>query len=569
METITISENPIENIDIQNFGTIEPLLEELVNRSVESKESLEIWLKDVDELQSVLAEKQGWIYINVQKDISNNEFKALHDSFFGKILPQIVPFFDKINNKLVNSHFVNDLDQEKYFIYLRKIKSQVALYRKENTALYAKAKLVASQYSSIIGKMTIEIEGKEVTMQKANSYLEYVDRNIRKEAFEKIFERRDKDSKALNDIFDELINLRHKIALNADFENFRDYTFEALGRFDYTPEDCMQFHQSIKEVAIPVIEKIYTKRKKDLGVETLKPYDLNVDTTNKPPLQPFVDNEELIDKSIKALNRVDASFGGFINEMNERGFLDLESRKNKAPGGFLYPLPVSNIPFIFMNATGTLRDVTTMVHEGGHAIHSFLSSNLPLNVFKDVPAEVAEYASMAMELLTMEHWDEYFINEDDLRRAKSNHLEKIISFYPWMALVDNFQHWMYLNPKHTQQQREEKWLELTKEYNSPIVDHTGYQGAQAIKWQSQLHIYHVPFYYIEYAIAQLGAIATWKQYKKDPKRALKNYKNALSLGYTKPIHEIYKAAEVEFNFSKNYVDELIGFVYDEYLKLQQ
>lgn len=568
METATISKNLLDNIDIQNFETIKPHLEELVNRSLESKRDLEVWLKNVDEIQSVLAEKQGWIFINSQKDTSNADYKALYESFFGQVLPQIAPYFDKINNKLVQSDFVKELDQDKYFIYLRKIKSQVALYKDENVDLYAKTKLIISKYSAITGKMSIKIEGEEVTMQKASSYLEYVDRDIRKEAYQKIFARRIKDKQALNDIFDELVKLRHQIALNAGFENFRDYTFEALGRFDYTPDDCFQFHESIKEVVIPIIDEIYNKRKLDLGFDDLKPYDLAVDTTNKPPLQPFVDNAELISKSVSALNKVDDSFGGFITEMNERGFLDLESRKNKAPGGFLYPLPVSNIPFIFMNATGTLRDVTTMVHEGGHAIHSFLSANLPLNVFKDVPAEVAEYASMAMELLSMEHWDEYFINEDDLRRAKSNHLEKIISYYPWMAIVDNFQHWLYLNPTHSQQQREEKWVQLSKEYTSSIVNHTGYEDIQAVKWQTQLHIYHVPFYYIEYAIAQLGAIATWKQYKTDPKRALKNYKNALSLGYTKPIHEIYKAAEVEFDFSKNYVSELVSFVYDEYLKLQ-
>lgn len=568
METVTIAEYTLENIDIQNFETIKPLLEELVNRPLKSKDNLAAWIKDVDELQSALIEKQGWIYINSQKDTSNKDYKALYEVFFGKVLPKIAPYFDQINNKLVNSDFVNDLNQDEYFIYLRKIKSQVALYREENNELYSKVKLINSQYSGITGKMSIEMEGEEITMQKASSYIEYVDRNIRKEAYEKIFKRRKEDSQALNDIFDELLQLRHQIAINAGFDNFRDYIFEALGRFDYTPEDCMKFHESIKEVVIPVIDNIYTKRKKELGFDQLKPYDLSVDTTNKAPLAPFVDNRELINKSVKALNRVDDSFGGFLTEMDERGFLDLESRKNKAPGGFLYPLPVSNVPFIFMNATGTLRDVTTMVHEGGHAIHSFLSASLPLNVFKDVPAEVAEYASMAMELLTMEHWDEYFMNEDDLRRAKRNHLEKIINYYPWMAIVDHFQHWIYLNPTHTQQQREEKWMSLSKEYNSTIVDHTGYEGVQAIKWQSQLHIFHVPFYYIEYAIAQLGAIATWKQYKTAPKRALQNYKNALSLGYTKPIYEIYEAAEVKFDFSKNYVSELISFVYDEYLKLQ-
>jgi len=344
MDTITLTKNSIDNIDIQNFETIKPLLHELVKRPVNSKNDLEVWLKDVDQLQSAIAEKQGWIFINSQKDISNEAYKALYDSFYGEVLPKIAPYFDQINKKLVGNDFLKELDQDKYFIYLRKIKSQVALYKEENVELFAKSKLIISKYSEITGKMTIEMEGEEVTMQKASSYIEYVDRNIRKEAFEKIFKRRNKDSKELDNIFDELVELRHQIALNAGFENFRDFAFEALGRFDYTPEDCLQFHESIKEVVIPVIDKIYNKRKQDLGFDSLKPYDLGVDTTNKPPLKPFVDEAELISKSIKALNKVDDSFGGFISEMDERGFLDLESRKNKAPGGFLYPLPVSNVP---------------------------------------------------------------------------------------------------------------------------------------------------------------------------------------------------------------------------------
>lgn len=568
MET-TIATNFIsEDFDIQNFDTIKPYFDDLNNRIITSKESLEEWLRDRNRLESKIMEEQGWIYIKLQTSINDKEQKGKYEHYFSEIMPKIAPHHDALNNKLVDCAYLQELDQDKYFIYLRKIKSQVELFEEKNIELFSKTNISSSKYGNIAGAMSIEMEGKEITMQKAVSYLEYVDRAVRQEAYEKTTNKRKENMQELDDLFDELLTIRHQIALNAGFDNFREFTFKRLGRFDYTPEDCLEFHNSIKEVAIPLIDKIYSKRKEVLGYESLKPWDMNVDPSNKAPLKPFETTDELISKSITVLNRVDTSFGAFLSEMNDKGFLDLDSRKNKAPGGFLYPLPVSNVPFIFMNATGTLRDVTTMVHEGGHAIHSYLSTGLELDAFKDVPAEVAEYASMAMELLTMEHWDVYFENEDDLRRAKSNHLEKIITFYPWMALIDHFQHWIYLNPDHNQQQRKVKWLELLAEFSSTQIDYTGHEAVRSFKWQSQLHIYEVPFYYIEYAMAQLGAIATWKQYKNDPKKALQNYKRALSLGYTKPINEIYQAAEVEFNFSKPYVNELLSFVYDEYLKLQ-
>jgi len=568
METLTKHSFITDEFDIQNLDSIKPYFEDLENRILISVTDLEAWMKDKSALEEKIFEGQGWLFINKQQAINNEEYKALFENYNVNVLPQIEPYAHRLNQKFIQCPFVNQLDKKEYFIYTRAAKNSVDIYNEANNKLRAEESLKSSEYGKISGSMFIEMEGKELTIQQAQAYLEYTDRAVRKEAFEKIFGRKLKDVDNLNVLYDELIQIRHQIAQNAGSDNFRDYAFKMLGRFDYTPEDCFQFHDSIKKVVLPFIDKIEKDRQLKLGYETLKPYDLSVDVSNQAPLKPHENANQLIDKTIAVLNKVEPGFGNYLKEMHEKGFLDLDSRKNKAPGGFLYPLPVSNVPFIFMNSAGTLRDLTTMVHEAGHAIHSYLSAHIPLNTLKEVPSEVAEYASMAMELLTMDYWEEFFENESDLKRAKATHLEKIILTLPWMALIDRFQHWVYTNPNHNHQQRADKWVEMQSNLSTNNVDYSGYENIAAIKWQSQLHLYEVPFYYIEYAMAQLGAIATYKQYRSDPKLAIENYKRFLTLGYTKPIGEIYKAAGIEFNFSEEYVGELINFVYDEYQKVK-
>jgi len=253
--------------------------------------------------------------------------------------------------------------------------------------------------------------------------------------------------------------------------------------------------------------------------------------------------------------------------MHGMGHLDLESRLGKAPGGFNYPLYETGVPFIFMNSVGSVRDLVTMVHEGGHAVHSFLSRDLELTSFKNLPSEVAELASMSMELLSMDHWNVFFEDEDELRRAKKEHLAKIIGILPWIATIDAFQHWVYQNPDHSPTERTENWLRISNGLSDNVTDWTGYEDIRKYQWQKQLHLYEVPFYYIEYAIAQLGAIAVWRNYRQDPEQALDRYEAALSLGYTETIGEIYRTAGIEFNFSQEYVRELMNFVWDEYVRL--
>jgi len=556
-----------KDFDVLDIDKIQPYFTDLLEREINSKKELVTWMKDRSALEGKIYEEEGWIYINLQRATNSDNLKSKFEKLIKEILPKVKPLSHQLKVKLVDCPYVEELDKDQYQIFLRSIKNQVALFNEDNIALASKISMASSKYGEICGSMTIEMEGQTITMQKAASFLQYLNRAVREEAWKKTINKRNENAEAIDDIYRELVELRHQTALNAGFENYRDYSFKKLGRFDYTPDDCFEFHDSIKDVCLPIKKDILEERRAALNVDKLKPWDTSVDPYNRPPLKPFTDSEELISRSIESLGRTKSEFGEYVQEMNDRGFLDLESRLNKAPGGFLYPLPVSNVPFIFMNATGTARDVTVMVHESGHATHSFLMKDLELNDFKEVPSEVAEYASMAMELMTMENWNVFFENEESLRRAKMDHLEKVLSAFPWMALIDRFQHWVYLNPTVSNKERTEKWIEMSNEFGTGLVDYTGYESAIENRWQQQLHLFEVPFYYIEYAMAQLGAIATWKQYKEDPNTALANYKKALSLGYTKTIGEIYEAAGIEFNFSKPYFKSLIDFVYAEYKSL--
>jgi oligoendopeptidase F len=315
---------------------------------------------------------------------------------------------------------------------------------------------------------------------------------------------------------------------------------------------------------MPLVNTLHEEREKKLNLDRIKPFDLEVDIELKEPLKPFNSNDELIEKTINCFRDIDNDFGDFISIMHENGYLDLDSRKGKAPGGYNYPLYESNIPFIFMNATNNLRDLETMMHEGGHAIHSFLSKDLKYVYFKEVPAEIAEVASMAMELISMEHWHHFFDSEEDLKRAKRSQLEGVINVLPWVAAIDKFQHWLYSNPGHSVSERLKAWGKIEMEFSSETVKWEGYEHHRANMWQKQIHLFQFPLYYIEYGIAQLGAIAIWKNYKENAVEAISAYKRALSLGYSKTLPELYAAANIKFDFSEEYIRSLMEFLQNEY-----
>lgn len=552
-----------KDFKLTDWASLEPFLKELLERPLNSEKDLEQWLRDLSETEAVIGEDAAWRQIRMTCDTENKEIEAAFTFFVMEIQPKVQPYSDKLNRKLVENEYTKTLKGEAYEVYLRNVRKSIELFREENIPLQAEIAVLAQQYGVISGKMSIEVQGREYTLQQAGKFLESSDRALREEVYRKIQERRLQDRETMNDLFSKLLQKRHQVALNAGFENYRDYKFADLGRFDYTKEDCFQFHYAVKSQMLPLVDFIYDRKRQKLGLPALRPWDTEAEPEGIKPLTPFATGEELVDKTITCFRRLNPFFAECLEKMKEMGRLDLDSRKGKAPGGYNCPLPETGAPFIFMNAAGQMSDVTTMVHEGGHAIHSFLSHNLPLTAFKEYPMEIAEVASMTMELFSMDYWDVFFDNPEDLKRAKQQQLERVLTIFPWIATVDKFQHWIYENPNHTIEERAENWRRILNEYTSIAIDVSGLEEYRKFSWQRQLHLYEVPFYYIEYGIAQLGAIGLWKQFKEDKDKAINNYINALKLGGTKTLPQLYEAAGLKFSFAPDYIAELMLFVQKE------
>jgi oligoendopeptidase F len=552
-----------QDFTITTWEALEPYFKNLTERVINSTEALQQWLKDISELEAVVSEDACWRQIKMTCDTTNPDLEEAFTFFMMEIQPKIQPYADVLNKKLVASPFTQALDHDKYFTYLRSVKKNIDLFREDNIPLQAELSVMQQQYGNIAGKMTVEVNGKEFTLQQAGKFLESHDRSLREEVYRKIQERRLQDKEAMHELYTSLIEKRHQVAKNAGYANYRDYKFVELGRFDYSKEDCFQFHEAVKLHVLPLVDKIYQQKKQKLGLDTLRPWDTEAEPDGVKSLHPFTTGKDLLDKSVTCFSKMHPFFADCLRKMEELKHFDLESRKGKAPGGYNCPLTESGAPFIFMNAAGQMGDVTTMVHEGGHAIHSFLSHHLELSAFKEYPMEIAEVASMSMELFSMNHWESFFDNEADLKRAKEHQLERTITIFPWIATIDKFQHWVYENPSHTAAERTEKWLEITKEFSTGAIDTSGLEAYRQISWQRQLHLFEVPFYYIEYGIAQLGAIGLWMQYIQNPQKALENYMNALSLGGTKTLPDLYAAAGLKFDLSPDHIKTLMQFVNEQ------
>jgi oligoendopeptidase F len=554
---------PVE-FKITTWESLKPFFEELVSRKIDSSEELYTWYLNRSELESAVSEDMGWRYIKMTCDTTNEEIKDAFNYFVSEIQPAIAPFSNQLDTKALEDPFLSELTgKEGFDIVIKLLQKDKQIYREENIPLFSEIEQMAHQFGGISAAMTVIIDDKELTLQQASDFLLLKDRSRREEAWRKINERRYQEKDKLNDLYSNLIKLRHQAAQNAGYSNFRDYMFDAMGRFDYSPSDCFAFHEAIKEEVVPILNQFAEERKKALGVDVLKPWDLSINYFGDTPLKPFENSDNLIQKTIHCFSELDSYSAQCIQVMKEIGHLDLMSRKGKAPGGYNYPLDETGIPFIFMNATQSLRDLVTMVHEGGHALHSFLCADMELNVFKHPTSEVAELASMSMELMSMEHWDVFFQDSKDLNRAKREHLESVLQTLPWVATIDLFQHKIYERPQHTLEEREMIWKESFFPFSNNVTDWKSFEQYRLTAWQKQLHVFEVPFYYIEYGMAQLGAIAVWRNYKQNPELGYSQYKKALSLGYKKSIPEVYKAAGIRFDFSKEYIRELMLFIKDE------
>lgn len=552
---------------LSSWENLKFYFEDLLNRPLDSAQQMEQWLKDRSELGSFLEEDMGWRYIRMTCDTTNEQYAKDYDFFVSQIEPHIAPYEDLLNKKWVASPFKNFRNEEGIAIALQNTEAQIEIFREENIPLQTKLQQLQQEYGRITGGMTVMHQGKELTLQQAGVMLQETDRQLRKEVWEKIQAKRKESAEELQNLFSKLIELRHQIAVNAGFANYRDYMFKAMGRFSYTPEDCKVFHAAVRDAVVPLTAKIVEARKKKLGYDSLKPYDLAVDPEGNAPLKPFDGPKDLLNKAVENFNRIHPEWGAYLQKMEKMGHLDLDSRKGKAPGGYNYPLDEVGVPFIFMNASGTVRDLVTMVHEGGHALHSFWAQGLAYNFYKHPPSEVAELASMAMELLTMEHWDVWFNNPQDLIRAKKDHLTQILETLPWVACIDAFQHWLYENPAHSVAERNAAWLKLYKDFHPSAIDWEGYEAFQEIVWQKQLHLFEVPFYYIEYGIAQLASIGVWLNTQENRAQGLAQYREALELGFTKDIAGVYATAGVKLDFSKGNIERLMGSVWQALEKL--
>ncbi len=555
-----------QNVDIR-WESLSPYYDELLNRTIRDLNDLKQWLADRSELEAALEEDFAWRYIKMSCNTNDEQLLRDFQYFATEIEPKISPVSNQLNQKLMALPFVDELDPNLYFVYIRGVKKALEIYREENVSLFTELQVKQQKYQGIVGSMSIEMNEQEFTLEQAANFLKDLNREVREEAWRKIQTRRLNDKDELNQLFDELVALRHQVALNAGFENYRDYMFQALGRFDYDAKDCYDFAEAIEKEIVPLLKEQANNRQGALGLQKLRPWDLEVNTSGKTALKPFENGQDLIDKSIACFHRIAPELGKKLEIMKVNGLFDVESRMGKAPGGYNYPLAETGAPFIFMNSANSFRDLTTMVHEGGHAIHTFLTASLLLNDFKHCPSEVAELASMSMELISMDHWHVYFDHEEELIRAKREQLQDVLKTLPWVAVIDQFQHWIYTNPGHNAADRETAFKQIYERFGAGFADWTDLEQAFGNTWQKQLHLFEVPFYYIEYAIAQLGAIAVWKNYKENPEKSLQEYLAALSLGYTRPINEIYETAGIKFDFSASYIHELAQFVKSELAQL--
>lgn len=556
-----------EKLEVSDWQVVESYFHELLSRKMLGFDDLKKWLRNRSELESFLQEELGWRYIRMSCDTANEEYSAAFNFFVGEIQPKIAPLSHQLDQFLLGNAFLSELKGRPYEILLRQVKKRVEIFREANVLLFAELQQKEQEFSAISGAMSIEWEGQEITLQQANNFLEQDDRNKREQVYQKIMARRAMDANRLDDLMNELLVSRNEIAANADFKDFRDFMFASLGRFDYTANDCIQFHEAVEKFLVPINEKIDAHHRKELQLDVLKPWDVSAAVKGKVPLQPFSSTEDAMTKTIACFHEIDPFLGSCMSQMKQANRIDLDSRKGKAPGGYNYPLYETGLPFIFMNSTNSLRDMVTLVHEGGHAVQSIVDRPLELVDFKNLPSEIAELASMSMELISMEHWHHYFENEQELKMAKRKHLEDVLKGLPWIACVDAFQHWIYTNPNHSVEERSNAWLKTYERFASKSVDWSGVESIKKLLWQKQLHIYEVPFYYIEYGFAQLGAIAMWRNYRLNPEQTIKQYLDALKMGYTASISEVYEKAGVRFDFSEDYIRELAGFVNEEWEKL--
>lgn len=556
-----------QNANLDEWAQIEPLFAQLEQRmpQLETAPQLQSWLLDWSELSAALDEEASCRYIAMtcHTDNANAEKAYLH--FVENIEPQLKSRQFALEKMYAATPLREQLPTERLNVFDRDVKNRVVLFRQENIPLETEEAKLSQQYQKLSGSLTVKFRGEEKTLVQMGPYLEEIDRPLRREAWELVAQRRLQEADKFDDVFDQQIKLRSQIAENAGFGNYRDYAFRRLGRFDYTPEDCVKFHDAVETAIVPIARELQAQRRAQLKLEMLRPWDLSVDPLNRPPLKPFVQIEEMVSHTQKIFNRLDTELAGGFRQMQDLKLLDLDNRKGKAPGAYQSTLAESRLPFIFMNAVGSQRDMETIFHESGHAFHALATRDEDLYAYRSAPIEFCEVASMSMEFLGNEFIEECY-STDDSKRARRVRLEGLVEGFPWVATVDAFQHWIYTHPDHSREERRKAWLGLMDRFGGD-VDWSGLENERANLWHRQLHIFIHPFYYIEYGIAGLGALQVWANSKQSKARALGDYKKSLALGGSRPLPELFLAAGCQFEFSAKTIHPLAKMLKDELGKL--
>lgn len=552
-----------ENLNVDDTHEVSKLYRHLLQREIPvDSAKLRQWILDWSELESVLGEVSCRRYVAMTCNTADEKAAKAYTDFVENIQPIMNEYDDKLNKKLV-AHPAKDALQGEFGEWFKGVQVSLDLFSPDNIALETEENKEIQAYQKITGGMSVEFDGETKTMQQMAAYMERTDRELRERAWRTMWERRLQDKDALDKSFDNLFAIRKQVAKNAHCKDFIDYIFLAKHRFDYSPADCEAFHESIEKLVLPLQKEIYKKRAQKMGLERLRPWDLNVDPLDRAPLKPYSTGDELIEKVDQIFESIHPQAGKWAREMQAKKLIDPDSRLGKAPGGYQIGFDESRLPFIFMNSACTDRDIYTLLHESGHSFHQFALADQPIFPYRDVPAEFAEVASMSMELIGMSNLKPFYGNDREaIERSTIGELEDVIWLFPWVASVDSFQHRLYNFPEHTASDRSDIWTEIMDRYDAG-VDYTGLEAVRRNLWQKQLHIFECPFYYIEYGIAQIGALQVWANFKKDPKKAIDDLFRAESLGSSRPVKELFEAANIKFDFSPRTLEPLMQVVWDE------
>lgn len=560
LQTIPFTHLPAD-LDIRSAEAVKNFFSGLIASSFNSADEIQTALMAWTDINRAIEDELTWRYVRMTQHANDPALETAYNDYYAKVHAANEDMQAQFRRKVCESPHAKDLELAQLDHLIKIFRNQIELYREENIPLMIEESELTCRYASIVSKMSVNFDGQERTPAQLAVYLKDADRAKREAAFKARYQLYIDSAEELDKLYDDLLLKRHQIALNAGFDNYRDFKHEEMGRFSYSPQELYTFHEAVKEEVMPFVRQLQESRRKSLNLNTLRPWDTQVDLDGRN-LKPFASTEEFINKAIDVLDKVHPPYAKQLAMMNNSGMLDLENRKGKAPGGYNSGINSLGSSFIFMNHVKLHRDVVTLLHESGHAMHSEATKGIRYYPYLNPPSEVAELASMSMELISMEHWDLYYPKKEDLKKAKREQIEGTLSFLPWCMTVDAFQHWVYLHPQQTAAQRNEAYMQISLPYMGS-VDFSGLEHLRQHAWKLQLHIYEVPFYYIEYGMAQLGALSIYKNYRENKAKALKQYQDFLALGYSKPVKELYQAAGIEFNFSAKHIRELVDFVQQE------